>query len=376
MAQAKARTAGKTAGTGRKKGGSASAMSAIADVLKAGRESAEEREQELLVHIMVAPDAPRETALAVKDCFLPQLATAHVQVEGMSAEDAGAIDPASDFCVVVSGPDPALAAKTATAWAKAGVATVIIIESMLDAPDIDAPESVASLISYVSATTEEGLSEQLAEWVLDVCEKQVACAANFGFCRGLLVDRLIHRCAYQCAGIGAVDFLNGADLVLMGGRQAKLALDIAACYGKPLDGARALEIAGVVGAGLAYRGVARAAVNAVPGLKHVTRGAIGYGGTIASGKALEGRFRLEESGALDPDVVREKVGEFFSSLGSALSPDDDGEGGGPSAASPASRAVAAARRVSGLVSRALPERSQHGQDDAGADGEGYITIAG
>ena len=74
--------------------------------------------------------------------------------------------------------------------------------------------------------------------------------------------------------------------------QAKLALDIAACYGNGVELSRALEVAGVFGAGLAYRGVARAAAGLVPCLGFLLKAAVGYAGTVVTAKAVQARFSL------------------------------------------------------------------------------------
>ena len=74
--------------------------------------------------------------------------------------------------------------------------------------------------------------------------------------------------------------------------QAKLALDIAACYGNGVELSRVLEVVGVFGAGLAYRGVARAAAGLVPGLGFLLKAAMGYAGTVATAKAVQARFSL------------------------------------------------------------------------------------
>ena len=88
-------------------------------------------------------------------------------------------------------------------------------------------------------------------------------------------------------------------MAVMTANQAKLALDIAVAYGRGLDPWRAVELAGVVGAGFGYRALARAVSQTVPGLGWVFKGAMGYVGTVATARALQVRFDFED-GSLRP----------------------------------------------------------------------------
>jgi uncharacterized protein (DUF697 family) len=72
--------------------------------------------------------------------------------------------------------------------------------------------------------------------------------------------------------------------------QIRLVLRIAVAYGQPIDAARALELLGVVGAGLGLRTIAREAVAFVPVAGWVLKGAIAYAGTVAVGEAARRYF--------------------------------------------------------------------------------------
>lgn len=101
------------------------------------------------------------------------------------------------------------------------------------------------------------------------------------------------------AAVGAVTLIPGSDMAIMTANQAKLALDIAVAYGRGLDPSRALELAGVVGAGFGYRALARAVSRLAPGLGWAFKGAMGYVGTVATARALQVRFDFED-GSLRP----------------------------------------------------------------------------
>jgi uncharacterized protein (DUF697 family) len=62
-------------------------------------------------------------------------------------------------------------------------------------------------------------------------------------------------------------------------------LRIALAYDQEIDNTRALELLGVVGAGLGFRAVARELLDFVPVAGWAVKGAIAYGGTKAVGEA-------------------------------------------------------------------------------------------
>ena len=94
--------------------------------------------------------------------------------------------------------------------------------------------------------------------------------------------------------MGAVSLVPGSDLPIMCANQAMLALDIAAAYGRDVSLERAAELAGVLGAGFAWRALARTLVGLVPGIGGLLKAGVGYGGTVATGRALRLRLELED----------------------------------------------------------------------------------
>jgi uncharacterized protein (DUF697 family) len=122
----------------------------------------------------------------------------------------------------------------------------------------------------------------------------VGLAARLPFLRRAVVDRVILSAARQNAVIGVVVIIPGADMPAMTANQVRMILRIAASYGEQLGRERAVEILTIVGAGFAMRTLARQALTYVPGFGWALKGAIGYTGTVALGRAAIAYF---EAGA-------------------------------------------------------------------------------
>jgi uncharacterized protein (DUF697 family) len=64
-----------------------------------------------------------------------------------------------------------------------------------------------------------------------------------------------------------------------------MVLQIAKAYGEEISFDRALEILTIVGSAFAFRALARQALAFVPGFGWVLKGAVGFAGTMALGRA-------------------------------------------------------------------------------------------
>ena len=78
----------------------------------------------------------------------------------------------------------------------------------------------------------------------------------------------------------------------------RMVFRIGGAYGADVDRERAVELLGVLGAGLGFRAVAREVVGVVPGLGWVVKGAIAYAGTRALGEAAIRYFDAGGIGAI------------------------------------------------------------------------------
>lgn len=258
----------------------------VAEVAGFARAASKGRDERLLVRVLVDARCPRELVCAVRDALVPERPGASVEVLPLAGAEPGA--EVADAVIALVGASSPLGA--VASHARAGSPVAIVVEGLLELPDLELEEGPASLVSVVAASSPEALVDKLAAWLVSVCDKDLALASNFPFCRAAVVDALVSRCALENAVVGAVHLIPGSDLPVMTAKQLKLALDIAAAYGCPLEPARALELLGVVGAGLGWRAVARSLVGALPGLGTLLRAGIAYGGTLATGNALRLRF--------------------------------------------------------------------------------------
>jgi uncharacterized protein (DUF697 family) len=116
-------------------------------------------------------------------------------------------------------------------------------------------------------------------------EDGTSLAARLPVLRGAVCDELIRSFSRKNALVAAAVFVPGVDLPVLTLNQARLVLRIALAYDQEIDNTRALELLGVVGAGLGFRAVARELLDFVPVAGWAVKGAIAYGGTKAVGEA-------------------------------------------------------------------------------------------
>ena len=130
------------------------------------------------------------------------------------------------------------------------------------------------------------LDAKMGKWISSACsEKRLAFALAFPFVRKPLSLDSVNVTAIENALIGGIVFLPGADMPLMTLNQIKMLLRIASAYGQPLTMDRLKELVGVVFGGFALRSVSRNICGVVPVIGPVVKAGVGYGGTIAMGRA-------------------------------------------------------------------------------------------
>lgn len=273
----------------RKKGGarpgSVFSVASVVDAVASARDSFRSADEPLLIRVHVDPDCPREVALAIKAALLPNRPQVAVEVRGLSLYPGDASD--CDLVLLLAAPDCLACARLACGYARVGTACALVVESAADIPPLGLPEEQQFLVGCVAASSPEALLPKLACWMVSATEKGVAVAAAFPFCRKAEVEALVTGCALENAVIGAVGLVPGGDFTIMTANQAKMAFDIASAYGMTITFDRALEIAGVVAAGLGYRTLARTFAGFVPGFGWILKAGIGYAGTVTTAKALE-----------------------------------------------------------------------------------------
>lgn len=116
-------------------------------------------------------------------------------------------------------------------------------------------------------------------------DEGLALAARLPVLRGAVTDRLIAGASKRNGLIGVAVFVPGVDFPILTFNQLRLVLRIALAHGEGIDRSRAVELAGVVGAGFTFRAVARSLLDFVPFAGWAVKGAVAYTGTRAVGEA-------------------------------------------------------------------------------------------
>jgi len=116
-------------------------------------------------------------------------------------------------------------------------------------------------------------------------EDGTSLAGRLPVLRGAVCAELIRSFSKRNGLIAAAVFIPGVDMPVLTLNQVRLVLRIALAYGQSVDNQRAVELAGVVGAGFGFRAVARELLDAVPVAGWAVKGAVAYTGTKAVGEA-------------------------------------------------------------------------------------------
>ena len=290
-------------------------MGQMAEVLESAREADRERLEHIELAILVDPEAVRPLVISVRDALLPVHSNSAVRVQ-LLGEAVLPLYPRPDLCVVVSGGSDGLVKEAATSVVRQGVPVAIVAESVLDVPSLDLPEHQADLVTSIFSVNEAVRLAQLSHWMISSTEKSTAIASNFPFCRRARVSDLMRDYANKNAVVGAIGSRGGSDLVAMTSNQARLALDIAASYGRSLSMQRVQELVGVVTAGVGYRAVARSATSVLPGLSWALNAGVGYLGTVATANAIASHYEREDAGERPLPRLRalaESIGTLMTS---------------------------------------------------------------
>jgi uncharacterized protein (DUF697 family) len=129
-----------------------------------------------------------------------------------------------------------------------------------------------------------------------VGDNAYALAGKLPALRKPVCAQIVRSFSRQNGVLGAAIFIPGADFPALTLNQIRMVLRIAGAYGVELDRERALEILGVVGAGLGLRTVARELLGFVPVGGWALKGGIAYAGTRALGEAA---IRYFEAGGAE-----------------------------------------------------------------------------
>jgi len=128
----------------------------------------------------------------------------------------------------------------------------------------------------------ERIAEVLARRLDD---EGLSLAARLPVLRNAVTARLITAASRRNGLIGVAVFIPGVDMPILTFNQLRMVLRIALANGEGIDRSRAVELAGVVGAGFTFRAIARTMLDVVPFAGWAVKGAIAYTGTRAVGEA-------------------------------------------------------------------------------------------
>ena len=273
--------------------------------LKSGQSAYDSAQSPFLILVLVGEGASRDLVLAVKAALSAKSMGGEVMVAALDGY--AGLTAQADACLILCGDDMELSAAAAMKYVCKRVPVALMADTSLAIPRL---ENDARLVTRICSAMPERAVKSLAHWLVYSCDKHLAIALNFEFCRDEEVKRITTECAAQNAAVGALGFLPGADLPVMCANQSKLALQIAAVYGLDLNLGRVGEIAGVVGAGFAWRALARQLLTFVPGIGWVVRAAVGYAGTVGTAWAIRAKVDPESSSR----KLLSRAGEGFVSI--------------------------------------------------------------
>ncbi len=262
----------------------------VTDLLKSGSKLGKEREQPVRLAIVVEPDAPDALIDVVRDRFKPYTANARLEIEVSEPDVRLVFGSSVDAVIGIVGSGRVGIAPTLADARERGIPT---LAAGVASSGRDVAEAVGNPYadSVADPDPERLVDDEVASWLVDrVQGKRLALAHNFPFLRSAVAEEAVKSTALQNGLIGLVVIIPGADMPLMTLNQAKMMLQIAAAYGEHLGSDRIKEIGAIVSGGFALRAVARQLLVFVPGFGWAIKGAIGYGGTLAMGKAAVAYF--------------------------------------------------------------------------------------
>jgi uncharacterized protein (DUF697 family) len=164
----------------------------------------------------------------------------------------------------------------------------VLFTAAAEPPDV--PHVLATDVIVVRPGQEPPL-ERIADRIADRAgEKSYVLAAKLPAVRRAVCDKIVWGFARLNGILGAAIFIPGADLPVLTLNQIRMVLRLAAAYGEDVEAERAVELLGVVGAGLGFRAVARQALTVVPGPGWAIKGGVAYAGTLALGQAALAYF--------------------------------------------------------------------------------------
>ena len=271
------------------------AFDQVFKAFSARREAGRAAAGEVRLAVMVAADAPAGPALELRRGLTPAVAQARLYVAGFGGDRAvPAVNTLSDAAVVLAGAGGADAARLWRAYRAAGVPCCVALEVGEDPAPFEEllvfGVAEDDLLAYGPGELAGAVGSWLVAALPDVAD---LLAAAFPCCRRVRALAIAAEAARNNALVGALTFLDGADLPVMLATEVAMVFKLAAAYGLPLDAARLREVAGVAASAFALRGCARRALRLLPLPVCAVKAAVAAGGTYAVGRALMALYDRE-----------------------------------------------------------------------------------
>ena len=255
-------------------------LDSLGGAVKAGVAAKRETDAPVRVAVYVDDSASRAIVECVRDAFVPRTTSALVRVERLSASPAV---PRTDTDVVlVLSCGSELLEGAVHELVVAGAPVVVIAESSVEVPFIQSDTPLLGLIA------------------------DVAFASNFPFMRIAAANRAITSAAIANMATGALAFVPGADFPVMALTEVGMVLKMSSMFGYKLEPERGYEIAAVLAAGLALRGIARVACRSAGRASFIVKAAIAAAGTYGMGRVLASAYER----GIDYGPVNERLGEL------------------------------------------------------------------
>jgi uncharacterized protein (DUF697 family) len=112
-----------------------------------------------------------------------------------------------------------------------------------------------------------------------------ALASRLPALRPYVIERVVETAARRNGLVATAVWIPGADMPLLTAVDLRMVLQIGICFGAEVSADRAVELLGVLGAGLGFRSTARELLDVVPVAGWVIKGGVAYAGTRALGRA-------------------------------------------------------------------------------------------
>ena len=282
----------------------------LVQAVRSGIDIQRSADENVRIAVFVDRSASAFLVSTLRDALVPQTPSALVRVDPIDRAST-ALRPDTDLALVVSCGSEGLE-RAVQDVIVAGVPTVVVAESSVEAPFIARDTRMLGLIT---ATDSVHLLDSLARWILDHTEKDVAFARTFPFMRVPASFKVVASASAANLATGALVFIPGADFPVMTLTQVGMMLRLAGIHGTPLKSDRLYELAGVIGAALGLRGLARFGSSRVPRASFAIKALIGGVGTLAVGLGLSALYERDIDYTPINDALAHAIGALRSLSG-------------------------------------------------------------